>query len=444
MKTFGKNTNNAVVLKNVLIGLILHVLFGQFSFAQWTFLGPQWMSPKPVSAHSLALDHDWRPYEAFAGDSISVEVQRYENRTWQAVAAGSLPPGNFDEIVLRFDHLGTAFLALGPDLTMYKLDSVGWQWQAGLPPTLNAHQIQMKASPNGLIWIAWTAFGLADTSYIWNHSATNGWQPKGITAGKIIDLELDDDGNPIVLLEGKAQLQTLENGSWDSLPAFIHADGDYVNLATASDGTGLSIFVLHRDSIGRLNLEKYSNGNWQQIGQTGFALADETDLVLSRTGVVHVAAVQNSVGGLPAVWKWENNNWSLAGGTSAYNNPVAKPLLAFDSSNVFLSYLDEEKNYRNSVMVLGGPLASPQAQFIETISLFPNPAYDFLNIQIEKPRSNLTISLLNEFGQKVFTKALSDGSRWKIELPENTSGNYFVLLDDGKDFRRIGKVRIDR
>lgn len=412
--------------------------------AQWTFLGPQWIGQDEVTTHSIAVDHDWRLHCAFSSANQAVEVRKYDNGNWIYVAPGSLPPGPAEETVLEFDHLGIGYLAVGHTLALYKLDTVGWQWQAGLPNVQAAENIQLKAAFNGTLWLSWSEGLTVDTTRVWAFSVANGWQEKGRLAGKVLDLELDDQGMPIVLFESEPYIQNYNGTTWDSLPMLPQVGGKYLNIATAADGSGLTVFALHRDSLAGLSMDRFRNGQWLPVGNSSFANADEAELEMSLDGAPHVASVRNSIGDLPKVWKLNGNTWETVGGLSAYNNSVSLPLLAFDTTAIFLSFLDEEQDFRNSVMVLGGPLANARPNAQNEIQLYPNPAIDWIEIRTQKPEKNVKIRIVDAFGNQCLRQALLSGKAWKLDVSLLPAGSYFVILEGKNSTRQIGKfVKIE-
>ena len=426
--------------KGILFWSLLLVL-PNFLFAQWTFLGPQWLSSEAVKSHSLTMSHEWQAHYAFCSDSGFVEVRKYDSGNWVLLPNGDLPLNGIYEVEHRFDHQGIGCLLIGPTLAFYTLDTNnGWDQQFGLPNVQNAEHLQLKSAANGKIWACWVQVTALDTNtHIWQRSAASGWQPAGALDGMAIDLELDEQGIPVLLFAGQAHLQRLNGSNWDTLPSFPRNNGAYVNLATEADGAGLGVLALFRDLNGHLSMDRLRNGQWQQIGNPAFAFADETDLMMDFSGVPHVACVQNSIDGLPEVWKLDDNTWELVGNNAAYNNTVSKPILAFDTSTVFLSFWDDEKDFRNSVMVFGGPLVAPSFAENESLEFFPNPVSNVLNLRLEHPSSSISLTIVDGFGRPVLKQRHLSGMEWAFDLSFLRAGTYFLIVENHIGIRKMGK-----
>ncbi len=78
------------------------------------------------------------------------------------------------------------------------------------------------------------------------------------------------------------------------------------------------------------------------------------------------------------------------------------------------------------------------------ITVYPNPASDFIAIQTDLVENNLKIELTNELGQLVKRSEIFQGSTLSIiETDTLYNGIYFVKISDGKVFKNI-KVIINK
>ena len=69
-----------------------------------------------------------------------------------------------------------------------------------------------------------------------------------------------------------------------------------------------------------------------------------------------------------------------------------------------------------------------------SISVFPNPASEYITVQTEFVPSDLKVELINELGQVITTKKILQGSTFCV-IETNTiyNGIYFVKVSDGKN-----------
>ena len=85
----------------------------------------------------------------------------------------------------------------------------------------------------------------------------------------------------------------------------------------------------------------------------------------------------------------------------------------------------------------GNCLTSTKEKIVDNSNLliYPNPAADFLNIELENDwQGELTLRLVNALGQEVFSESFSKNIyEWKgqVELSELPSGMYQILISDG-------------
>ncbi|SCY08748.1 Por secretion system C-terminal sorting domain-containing protein [Nonlabens sp. Hel1_33_55] len=97
--------------------------------------------------------------------------------------------------------------------------------------------------------------------------------------------------------------------------------------------------------------------------------------------------------------------------------------------------LDNPQNY--SLLVNGATkaTASTSSEEIAGLSIFPNPANDFVNITFNATSvsNNVTIQLYNTLGQMVKNESFNNNGRFnqRVNISDLRSGVYFVAVSDG-------------
>lgn len=77
------------------------------------------------------------------------------------------------------------------------------------------------------------------------------------------------------------------------------------------------------------------------------------------------------------------------------------------------------------------------AVLISNVSVFPNPTYDFLNIQFNSTQKNTIIELYS-FEGKLIEKYIVNGQSTTLNMATYSPGNYFIKIN-GTETHRIVK-----
>jgi len=75
----------------------------------------------------------------------------------------------------------------------------------------------------------------------------------------------------------------------------------------------------------------------------------------------------------------------------------------------------------------------------DNVNIFPNPAVEQLNIEIENP-DNAMIEIYNAIGNRIFSKAIHSQTE-KIDLSDFSTGFYLVKVKHGGTVM-VGKVEV--
>ncbi|HEX2898520.1 MAG TPA: T9SS type A sorting domain-containing protein, partial [Bacteroidia bacterium] len=299
---------------------------------------------------------------------------------------------------------------------------------AGLVSAGNAQGLQLRASAAGTLWLACFKAGATDTTYVYSRLAGGNWTPMGVLEGRLVDMELDDIGEPAVLLAHAPAILHRQGGIWQSLTPFSNPDEDHIAMQMLYDGSGTGAMVLRRDTSDGLTVEQLSFGNWTQLGTAGFATGDAADLGLSHSGIAHVVSVDHATNGPPRAYQFVAGNWQLLGGQFVFNNTVSQPQWAFDPGAAYLAFRDDEQALRNSVMYLGSPNAVVTSHLSGNLRLWPNPAGATLHLELEKPIRHSEILITDALGRIVHQDKTSAENFIALDVRSLPAGQYFLTL----------------
>lgn len=395
--------------------------------AQWTYLGDSLLTASGVSSHFMTLDPQWHPYVVQTiGGAVSLEW--FDGQEWRALSAAGLPTSGANDCAMAFSQDGEGYIAVGAHLQVYRWDSAQWLPLGGLSPVNAAQGIQLRTSQGGKLWLAWFKAGAMDSTWVKSWTSAGGWTTAGVLEGRVLDMELDDVGEPIVLLKGAPALQHRVAGLWQAMPAFTYPDEDYIALQMSYDGTGTGAMVLRRDTIDGLSTELLSLGVWTQLGTAGFATGRVADLGLSHSGIPHVVAVDTENDGPPMAYHYVAGSWQHLGGLYVHNDAVSQPQLAFDPGAAYVLYRDEEEGQRNSVRVLGIPAAADDPASLAVMRIWPNPTSDILHLQLDRPLRGAAVEVHDLLGRVVLKQALEPSASPSIDMGQLQPGHYLLRI----------------
>jgi hypothetical protein len=407
--------------------LILLAFGGNRATAQWAFLGNPLISDNAVSSQALALSPQWNPYLAYTSGG-AVFVEWFDGSEWENHGTQGLPTNGVNDCALAFLPDGTACLAGAPNLASYQFDNGSWQWMPGLVSIQNIQGLQMRVASDGRLWLAGFRAGPTDSTLIFSKAVNGNWLALGMLEGRVIDMELDDLGEPLILMSTANAILHRVNGLWQNLPYFSQPDEEYISFQMLYDGSGTGMVTLRRDSADGITAEQLSLGAWTQMGTAGFTNGDIATLGLSHAGTAYVLSVDHAAGGPPRAYEFVAGNWQFLGGQSVYNNTVSQPQWAFDPTAAYLVFRDDEENSRNSVMFLGSPNAVEGLREPQTVHLWPNPTAEYLWIECKTNLKNAEIQVCDLMGRIVLHERTRGNSPIKLSVGHLPEGQYSILV----------------
>lgn len=396
-------------------------------YAQWTFLGDPLISNSAVTSQSLALSPQWVPHLAYTSAG-EIFVEWFDGEDWTLMNQNGLPSNGVNGCALAFLPDGTACLALAPNLVTYSFDGLGWNLMAGLVGVTNVQGLQFRVGATGRLWLAGFKAGAVDTTVFFSKALSGNWLMHSSLEGRLLDFELDEFGDPVVLLSQATAILHYHNGIWSPLTSFDYPDEDYFALQMLYDGSGVGAMVLRRDTSNGITAEQLSFGTWSQMGTAGFATGDMADLGMSLSGIAHAVVVDHAQGGPPRAYEFVAGNWQFLGGQSVYNNTVSQPQWAFDPAAAYLVFRDDEENLRNSVVYLGTPSSAEGQVSASYLNFWPNPTTGNLNIDFAKTVPAAEIQVHDIAGRLMMQQQIRNLASFEFNVGSLPNGPYFVSL----------------
>ena len=285
-------------------------------------------------------------------------------------------------------------------------------------------------------------------------------------------LSLSSDGNIVAISafrngsngedSGQVKVYENQNGNWVQIGQDINGEmseelfGEEVVLSC--DGSILAISApLNTETgeiIGQVRVYENQNGNWVQIGQDVSGEVSESSLgelfgeglALSCDGIIlAVGAPENSDSetdsGQVRIYQNQNGNWIQIGqnidGESSFDRSGFNMAFSSDSSILAIGANGNNGNGSNSghVRVFDlSDLLSNEESTITQFELFPNPAKDILNIQLQQGVLLENINIYNNLGQFI-----QSSKELIVDISDLSQGVYFIEVNtnQGKSSKKL-------
>lgn len=168
----------------------------------------------------------------------------------------------------------------------------------------------------------------------------------------------------------------------------------------------------------------------------GLAFAqDLTYSVINTTTGMFTGSIDLSVSGGVAPYTF---SWSGPSGFTATTEDVA----GLEYGNYTVVVTDKYCGIATITVFVDNDVASSiKENNMNPISVFPNPASDFVHLISEKPLSGANFKMMNVAGQIVLEKKEIGGSSFVFDVSEQASGIYFIEITNSGTVSRTRFVK---
>ena len=143
----------------------------------------------------------------------------------------------------------------------------------------------------------------------------------------------------------------------------------------------------------------------------------------------------------------DGTNWSTIGVVQAKGNSSTVSNYSFEDQNP----LSGVNYYRLQMVDLDGKYGYSEVKVVKSslingLSVFPNPAKDYINVSVGGSTSSLTIRLINQTGQILQEKVVNNTSSSVISMAVYSypQGNYYLQVTSADGSQQTSKVLITR
>lgn len=383
----------------------------KFNGSSWVYVGQPGFSASNVNYlyTTIAFSNTGEPYIAFRDNSNSnkATVMKFDGSSWVVVGQAGFTAGGAAYTTIKFSGNGTPYLAYVDDFnsnkaSVMKFDGTTWV-NVGSP-----------AFSSGIIsWITF-AFSNTDEPYVGFWDNTYG---------------------------GKATVMKFDGTNWVIVgqPGFSAGEARENSLAFNNSGEPYLAYSDYANSF-KASVMKFDGTTWANVGPAGFTstTAGFTKIAFNN-GVPYLAYSANTNA---SVMKFDGTSW-IHVGLPAFSAGAAQFIsFAFNSvDEPYIAYEDNANANKATVMKYVTPSGvNDLPAFWDNISMYPNPASDF--VKISGLSGNTSVTVTDVTGRQLYFNQ-SPSSDLHIDTEKFLNGMYFVGVESKGEIR-FRKLLINR
>ncbi|MBS1933800.1 MAG: T9SS type A sorting domain-containing protein [Bacteroidetes bacterium] len=271
-----------------------------------------------------------------------------------------------------------------------------------------------------------------------------------------------------------AALQSMVNAIWTITPSNTSTTAALTLDWTSGAALEGSAFAVADNSV--YGISHYNGTSWDAATRTGGSTATTVTSSFSSFSpfgvgisgdplpmiLVDFNAVMDNNKSVDLSWSTEmeqnsshfnvlrsadGSTWSVIGIVEAKGNSSIVSNYSFTDQNP----LSSVNYYRLQMVDLDGKYSYSEikvvkASLINGLSIFPNPAKDYINVSVGGASSSLTIRLINQSGQILQEKIVNSASSSVVSMPVYSypQGNYYLQVTSADGSQQTSKVLITR
>jgi hypothetical protein len=263
----------------------------------------------------------------------------------------------------------------------------------------------------------------------------------------ILNYDGTTTGSKVIAPYSSASVDATSAGTYDGVLT-VYSNVFFKQVGTAPSGFLGTAVINHgpasygTDLTGVVTLS--SNGTLP-IVLSGFTVVSDNDAVdLSWTTQVeinsdHFSVERSTDGGA---------HWQVLGTVPAQGNSSVAVNYSYTDANPAAGVAQ----YRLQMVDLDkkavfSPIKTVRTGLITGVSIYPNPARDFVNVSVAgNETSSLSIRLLNQSGQLLAEKKVTSGGGTTVSLPVSTypAGSYLIMVKGTDGSQQVSKLFISK
>ena len=427
----------------------------------WATVGSAGFSDTTAYSTSMVMNSSGTPYVLFQdqGNGNHGTVMSYSGGSWTAVGGAGFTPNQVAFPAITLDTNGVPYVVYsaidgGGAATVLKYNGGGWAtvggaYMTGLNTTYTAIAIDTTDNVPFVVYVDGTNYYKA-TVKIYD-AITNAWYTlggTGFSAGEayFCNIAINQVGTPYVVYQDatsgyRATVMKYSGGSWQLVGNQGFSAGRATNTTIAINSQ-MQPVVSYADGAhaGKATCMAFNGASWVTIGNAGFSDTNtyyNTMVVKGDTPyVAYSDGGDTDVYGPATVMKYNGSWWQQVCQTDISQGIAWYTSVAMSPGGIpYIAYLDWANHKRATVLAYDGnsecfPTAVTNVVAGNTLSIFPNPAYNELTIQsTSEPITKVCI--MDLLGQTVSSRQFAVGGlQQTLNVAALSAGVYFVQVNN--------------
>jgi hypothetical protein len=358
----------------------------RFDGNNWVNVGEAGFTIIDAGYTTMAFNGAGEPYVAYGATCTTpnkATVMKFFENNWSYVGNGGFSQGQAAYTSLAFSPEGQPYVAFS-DLsnsnktTVMKFDGTGWV-NVGIPgfSSGEAWDVNIGFSPSGEPFISYWNYSFGNRATVMKYDGT-GWGCVGNS----------------FCTEGRADNPSLAVNPLDGQP-----------------------YLAYTDSINnyKATVIKFDGTDWMYVGNAGFSTgyASAIKLAFSPSGQPYIFYWDNYLTS-SVVRKFDGTDWVNVGSPGFTGGYFSFPAFAFSPSGLpYVAYQDFINSDRATVMKYDFPTGVNDQQE-SSFTIYPNPATDILNVNLEKIAGKIKVIEVHDLQGK--TMSIFEDSHDKVIL----------------------------
>ncbi len=443
------------ITKSILVALNLTSFY--MLNAQWSETGTGSSLPLDAGA-TINVVHTTNTGLVLAGgnfrnDSNNVYVAAWNGTTWQELGGDNVLQANNSIYTIGSDESGNVYIGglftEGSDYVVGRWNGSAWSILGNKP--FNGYVRHLITDASGVLYAAGAFKNDSNQYYVakWDGAS---WSELGIGInalnpnGELKCLATDNSGNVYVSgyftnASGKYYVAKWNGSSWSEVGS-LNAN-NYINDIVL-DSTG-NLFAAGGFTApnGIQDIALWNGTAWISPGNLN-ANNYIFDLAADASGNIYAAGSFTNASSKPYVAIWNGNNWSEIGASNGLNanDDILSVTIGSTGTIYAAGYFKNASNYNYVAEYTPQTSNLKEEPYTETgISMFPNPAADF--VTVTRPEHTFALTVVDSYGRMVLEKNAENDKTTTISASSLASGCYTLIAKD-KDGQVIGMGKFFR
>lgn len=426
------------------------VIVKKFNGTRWVTVGETWQIGEGDEFTSLAIKKDGTIYVAYrdAYDYSAARVKKFNGTSWVLVG-GKISLSSAIDISLAINEKdGFPYIAYCDRYNLYNASVKkfnGSSWVSVGPASLTSYGAGFtslaidKTGVPFLAYVDWNSYNINVRKFDGTNWVWVGKPDFGEGDVEFVSLALDENGLPYVAFRdwntdrGKASVSRFNGTKWSFVGSAGFTSGPVENIAMAIDTVSGTAYLAYED----IDNDRYANVMNFSLSALPVNLSDFKAKQIGSTSLLTWATsselnndrfeVQRSIDGI---------RFSTIGTVKGKSNSKMRVDYSFTD---YSPVLDATNYYRLNQIDKDGRAVLSKINALQfgqndiNISIYPNPATQYLKVSSTKKYQKVTLEIYDVQGSAVWKNVYSNPANpILVDIQKLPAGTYQLILKDEK------------